>query len=117
MAVIESTTLRGHAEEHSFRSPGVFVVENTTVEFQRSPERQTFKIPGPLTADFIFKVGQPSSSSWASGTRSAAPLGLSQRLCARQEVPDGRVDTERVLNVSLLASVPETRAWLSSSAS
>ncbi|XP_053514946.1 ADAMTS-like protein 3 isoform X3 [Artibeus jamaicensis] len=54
--IIESKTLQGHKGEHSFSSPGVFVVENTTVEFQKSSERQTFKIPGPLTADFIFKT-------------------------------------------------------------
>ncbi|XP_045680952.1 ADAMTS-like protein 3 isoform X1 [Phyllostomus hastatus] len=53
---IESKTLQGHKGEHSFSGPGVFVVENTTVEFQRSPERQTFRIAGPLMADFIFKT-------------------------------------------------------------
>lgn len=53
---IESKTLQGNKGEHSFNSPGVFVVENTTVEFQRGSERQTFKIPGPLMADFIFKT-------------------------------------------------------------
>ncbi|XP_053449589.1 ADAMTS-like protein 3 isoform X3 [Nycticebus coucang] len=53
---IESKTLQGSKGEHSFNSAGVFVVENTTVEFQKSSERQTFKIPGPLMADFIFKT-------------------------------------------------------------
>nr|XP_031296534.1 ADAMTS-like protein 3 isoform X4 [Camelus dromedarius] len=53
---IESKTLQGSKGEHSFNSPGVFVVENTTVEFQRGSGRQTFKIPGPLMADFIFKT-------------------------------------------------------------
>ncbi|XP_055273891.1 ADAMTS-like protein 3 isoform X5 [Moschus berezovskii] len=53
---IESKTLQGSKGEHSFNSPGVFVVENTTVEFQKGSERQTFKIPGPLMADFIFKT-------------------------------------------------------------
>nr|XP_012607181.1 ADAMTS-like protein 3 isoform X6 [Microcebus murinus] len=53
---IESKTLQGSKGEHSFSSPGVFVVENTTVEFQRGSERQTFKIAGPLMADFIFKT-------------------------------------------------------------
>ncbi|XP_019599085.2 ADAMTS-like protein 3 isoform X2 [Rhinolophus sinicus] len=53
---IESKTLQGNKGEHSFNSPGVFVVENTTVEFQRGSERQTFKIAGPLMADFIFKT-------------------------------------------------------------
>ncbi|XP_021120554.1 ADAMTS-like protein 3 isoform X3 [Heterocephalus glaber] len=53
---IESKTLQGSKGEHSFNSPGIFVVENTTVEFQKGSERQTFKIPGPLMADFIFKT-------------------------------------------------------------
>ncbi|KAK1327725.1 hypothetical protein QTO34_012630 [Cnephaeus nilssonii] len=60
---IESKTLQGSRGEHSFHSPGVFVVENTTVEFQRGPDRQTFRIPGPLTADFIFKRRDPVSPS------------------------------------------------------
>ncbi|XP_012588151.1 PREDICTED: ADAMTS-like protein 3 [Condylura cristata] len=51
----ESKTLQGSRGEHSFHSPGVFVVENTTVEFQRGPQRQVFRIPGPLAADFLFK--------------------------------------------------------------
>ncbi|KAM6201371.1 ADAMTS-like protein 3 [Rhynchocyon petersi] len=53
---IESKTLQGSKGEHSFNSPGVFVIENTTVEFQKGSERQTFKITGPLMADFIFKT-------------------------------------------------------------
>uniref|UniRef100_H0X6X6 ADAMTS like 3 n=1 Tax=Otolemur garnettii TaxID=30611 RepID=H0X6X6_OTOGA len=53
---IESKTLQGSKGEHSFNNAGVFVIENTTVEFQKGSERQTFKIPGPLTADFIFKT-------------------------------------------------------------
>ncbi|XP_063106181.1 ADAMTS-like protein 3 isoform X2 [Cavia porcellus] len=53
---IESKTLQGSKGEHSFNNPGVFVVENTTVEFQKGSERQTFKIAGPLMADFIFKT-------------------------------------------------------------
>lgn len=53
---IESKTLQGSKGEHSFSSPGVFVIENTTVEFQKGSERQTFKIAGPLMADFIFKT-------------------------------------------------------------
>ncbi|KAG8516403.1 ADAMTS-like protein 3 [Galemys pyrenaicus] len=54
--IFESRTLQGGRGEHAFGSPGVFVVENTTVEFQRGPERQAFRIAGPLAADFIFKT-------------------------------------------------------------
>ncbi|XP_030045487.1 ADAMTS-like protein 3 isoform X1 [Microcaecilia unicolor] len=52
----ESKTLQGEKGEHSFSAPGVFVVENTTVEFQKSPDREILKIPGPLGADFIIKT-------------------------------------------------------------
>ncbi|KAM4826444.1 ADAMTS-like protein 3, partial [Thomomys bottae] len=53
---IESKTLQGSKGEHSFSSPGVFTVENTTVEFQKGAERQSFRVAGPLMADFIFKT-------------------------------------------------------------
>nr|XP_028561741.1 ADAMTS-like protein 3 [Podarcis muralis] len=54
--VIESKTLQGDSGEHSFGAPGTFVIENTTVEFQKGAERETIKIPGPLGADFIIKA-------------------------------------------------------------
>lgn len=55
--VIESKTLQGEKGEHTFNAPGTFVIENTTVEFQKSTDRETIKIQGPLGADFIIKVG------------------------------------------------------------
>lgn len=55
--VIESKTLQGDKGEHSFNGPGTFVIENTTVEFQKSTDREVIKIQGPLGADFIIKVG------------------------------------------------------------
>ncbi|XP_074090087.1 ADAMTS-like protein 3 isoform X2 [Macrotis lagotis] len=58
---IESKTLQGSKGEHSFTAPGVFVIENTTVEFLRGSDRETFKIPGPLGADFIFKTRYTTS--------------------------------------------------------
>ncbi|XP_044294657.1 ADAMTS-like protein 3 isoform X3 [Varanus komodoensis] len=54
--VIESKTLQGDTGEHSFGASGTFVIENTTVEFQKGFERETIKIPGPLGADFIIKA-------------------------------------------------------------
>ncbi|XP_042331339.1 ADAMTS-like protein 3 isoform X2 [Sceloporus undulatus] len=54
--VIESKTLHGDRGEHSFGTPGIFIIENTTVEFQKGSERETIKIPGPLGADFIIKT-------------------------------------------------------------
>lgn len=56
--VIESKTLQGETGEHSFTTPGSYVIENTTVEFQRGSEREILKMPGPLRADFIVKVIQ-----------------------------------------------------------
>ncbi|PKU45494.1 adamts-like protein 3 [Limosa lapponica baueri] len=55
--VIESKTLQGEKGEHSFNAPGTFVIENTTVEFQKNTDREIIKIQGPLGADFIIKVG------------------------------------------------------------
>ncbi|NXB92812.1 ATL3 protein, partial [Vidua chalybeata] len=54
--VIESKTLQGEKGEHSFNAPGTFVIENTTVEFQKSTDREIIKIQGPLGADFIIKT-------------------------------------------------------------
>ncbi|XP_053127864.1 ADAMTS-like protein 3 isoform X3 [Hemicordylus capensis] len=54
--VIESKTLQGDSGEHSFSGPGTFVIDNTTVEFQKGAERETIKIQGPLGADFIIKT-------------------------------------------------------------
>ncbi|XP_015681132.1 ADAMTS-like protein 3 [Protobothrops mucrosquamatus] len=54
--VIESKTLQGDTGEHGFNAPGMYIIENTTVEFQKGPERETIKIPGPLGADFIIKA-------------------------------------------------------------
>lgn len=56
--VIESKTLQGETGEHSFATPGSYVIENTTVEFQKGSEREILKVPGPLRADFIIKVIQ-----------------------------------------------------------
>ncbi|XP_060035494.1 ADAMTS-like protein 3 isoform X2 [Erinaceus europaeus] len=53
---IESKTLQGSRGEHTFSSPGLFVIGNSTVEFRGGPERQAFQIPGPLQADFLFKT-------------------------------------------------------------
>ncbi|KAM4747336.1 ADAMTS-like protein 3 [Rhinophrynus dorsalis] len=61
---IESKTLQGESGEHSFTTTGTYLIENTTVEFQKGSERETLKIPGPLRADFIIKTryGAPKDS-------------------------------------------------------
>ncbi|XP_075714192.1 ADAMTS-like protein 3 [Rhinoderma darwinii] len=53
---IESKTLQGDSGEHSFTIPGTYIIENTTVEFQKGSEREILKVPGPLRADFIVKA-------------------------------------------------------------
>ncbi|KAM8972283.1 ADAMTS-like protein 3 [Pelodytes ibericus] len=53
---IESKTLQGDSGEHSFTTAGSYVIENTTVEFQKGSEREVLKMPGPLRADFIIKT-------------------------------------------------------------
>ncbi|XP_077173364.1 ADAMTS-like protein 3 [Paroedura picta] len=54
--VIESKTLQGDGGEHAFDAPGTFVVENTTVEFQKALDRESVRMQGPLGADFIIKA-------------------------------------------------------------
>uniref|UniRef100_A0A8D0CF65 ADAMTS like 3 n=1 Tax=Scleropages formosus TaxID=113540 RepID=A0A8D0CF65_SCLFO len=54
--IVESHSLQGHQEEHGFSSPGSYVIVNTTVDFQKSLDRQTLSVQGPLTVDFIFKA-------------------------------------------------------------
>ncbi|XP_036400255.1 ADAMTS-like protein 3 [Megalops cyprinoides] len=56
VVILESHTLQGRREEHSFSSTGQYVIENTTVDFQRGSDRQTLRAHGPLMADFIIKV-------------------------------------------------------------
>ncbi|XP_064421989.1 ADAMTS-like protein 3 isoform X2 [Latimeria chalumnae] len=58
---IESKTLQGQKGEHNFNSPGAYVIENTTVEFQKGPDRETIRIKGPLGADFIIKARYAAS--------------------------------------------------------
>ncbi|XP_075064006.1 ADAMTS-like protein 3 [Mixophyes fleayi] len=58
---VETKTLQGESGEHSFTNAGTYIVENTTVEFQKGSEREILKMPGPLRADFIIKTKYVSS--------------------------------------------------------
>uniref|UniRef100_A0A4W3GVM2 ADAMTS like 3 n=1 Tax=Callorhinchus milii TaxID=7868 RepID=A0A4W3GVM2_CALMI len=53
---IESKTLQGRKEEHNLNTVGSYDIENTTVEFQKSSDKEILKIQGPLGADFIIKT-------------------------------------------------------------
>uniref|UniRef100_A0A674EQY4 ADAMTS like 3 n=1 Tax=Salmo trutta TaxID=8032 RepID=A0A674EQY4_SALTR len=54
--VIETQSLQGRKEEHSLVSPGSYLIGNTTVDYQKGTDRQTFRTQGPLGADYIIKV-------------------------------------------------------------
>ncbi|XP_078283680.1 ADAMTS-like protein 3 isoform X1 [Rhinoraja longicauda] len=53
---IESQTLQGHRGEHNLTSPGMSVIENSTVEFHKASDKEVLKMEGPLQADFIIKT-------------------------------------------------------------
>ncbi|MFT7816482.1 ADAMTS-like protein 3, partial [Arapaima gigas] len=70
--IIESHSLQGHQEEHRFSSTGSYVIVNTSVDFQKSLDRQTLKAQGPLTVKSVasqdtlvqFAFYQPIRYQW-----------------------------------------------------
>ncbi|XP_072574018.1 ADAMTS-like protein 3 isoform X1 [Paramormyrops kingsleyae] len=62
LVIIESHSLSGHRELHSFSSPGWYTIENTAVDFQRDADKQTIMAHGPLMVDFIVKVKSTAPS-------------------------------------------------------
>ena len=53
---LETKTLQGTKGENSLSSTGTFLVDNSTVDFQKLPDKEILRMTGPLTADFIIKV-------------------------------------------------------------
>ncbi|XP_056375728.1 ADAMTS-like protein 1 isoform X2 [Hyla sarda] len=53
---LETKTLQGVKGENGLSSTGLFLVDNTTVDFQRFPDKEILRIAGPLSADFSVKV-------------------------------------------------------------
>jgi hypothetical protein len=53
---LETKTLQGTKGENSLSSTGIFLVDNSTVDFQKLPDKEILRMTGPLTADFIIKV-------------------------------------------------------------
>ncbi|XP_063311313.1 ADAMTS-like protein 1 isoform X2 [Pelobates fuscus] len=53
---LETKTLQGVKGEHSLSTTGSFLVDNTTVDFQRFTDKEILRIAGPLSADFSVKV-------------------------------------------------------------
>ncbi|XP_074186439.1 ADAMTS-like protein 1 isoform X2 [Rhinolophus sinicus] len=53
---LESKTLQGAKGENSLNSTGTFLVDNSSVNFQKFPDKEILRMAGPLTADFIVKI-------------------------------------------------------------
>lgn len=56
-ADVESRTLQGVLGELVLDGPGRHHLENTTLDFQKLPDKEVLRISGPLGADFTVKVG------------------------------------------------------------
>ncbi|XP_053558618.1 ADAMTS-like protein 1 [Bombina bombina] len=53
---LETKTLQGVKGESSLGSTGSLLVDNTTVDFQRFPDKEILRMAGPLSADFSVKI-------------------------------------------------------------
>ncbi|XP_065518942.1 ADAMTS-like protein 1 isoform X5 [Lathamus discolor] len=53
---LETKTLQGVKSENSLSSTGSFLMENSSISFQKLPDKEILRIPGPLTADFTIKI-------------------------------------------------------------
>nr|XP_042706474.1 ADAMTS-like protein 1 isoform X2 [Chrysemys picta bellii] len=53
---LETKTLQGLKGENSLSSTGSFLVDNSSVDFQKFPDKEILRISGPLSADFTVKV-------------------------------------------------------------
>lgn len=53
---LETKTLQGAKGENSLNSTGTFLVDNSSLNFQKFPDKEILRMAGPLTADFIVKV-------------------------------------------------------------
>ncbi|OCU00941.1 hypothetical protein XELAEV_18006720mg [Xenopus laevis] len=53
---LETKTLQGVKGENSLSNTGSFLVDNTSIDFQRFPDKEILRMAGPLSADFSVKV-------------------------------------------------------------
>ncbi|KAM5331461.1 ADAMTS-like protein 1 isoform 2-T2 [Glossophaga mutica] len=60
---LETKTLQGAKGENSLSSTGIFLVDNSSVDFQKFPDKEILKMVGPLTADFIVKIRNSGSAN------------------------------------------------------
>lgn len=56
MPDLETKTLQGVKGENSLSSTGSFFVDNSSIDFQKFPDKEILRISGPLAADFTVKV-------------------------------------------------------------
>lgn len=67
---VESKTLQGVKGELDLDKSGQHHLENTTLDFQKLPDKEILRMAGPLGADFTVKVRhEPSSVVTWSGPR------------------------------------------------
>lgn len=53
---VESKTLQGAKSELALDKSGQYHLENTTLDYQKLPDKEVLKVTGPLGADFTVKV-------------------------------------------------------------
>ncbi|XP_077445065.1 ADAMTS-like protein 1 isoform X1 [Stigmatopora argus] len=53
---VESKTLQGEKGQCIFDKSGKYQLENTTMDYQKLPDKEVLRIPGPLDADFTIHV-------------------------------------------------------------
>ncbi|XP_061664181.1 ADAMTS-like protein 1 isoform X2 [Syngnathoides biaculeatus] len=53
---VESKTLQGAKGQRILEKTGQYQLENTTLDYQKLPDKEVLRIPGPLGADFTVQV-------------------------------------------------------------
>ncbi|XP_018615179.1 ADAMTS-like protein 1 isoform X1 [Scleropages formosus] len=59
---LESKTLQGLKDESSLSDSGQHYLENTTIDFQKFPDKEVLRMTGPLGADFTIKIQSVGSA-------------------------------------------------------
>ena len=75
---VESKTLQGVLAQLDPQRSGLHLLENTTLDFQKLPDKETLRTAGPLGADFSVKV-----RAWGGVQADAHFLSLSSSLQVR----------------------------------
>nr|XP_015200605.1 PREDICTED: ADAMTS-like protein 1 isoform X5 [Lepisosteus oculatus] len=59
---LETKTLQGLKGDNNLSTSGPYHIENTTVDFQKFPDKEILRMAGPLRADFTVKISYVSAS-------------------------------------------------------